>query len=412
MPRFRFCSLLLLLFAGLVWSSSPTVATETTAKQKVSKEVQSVAQSNNQFAFDLYQELRSKEGNLFFSPMSISTALSMTYAGAEGETKREIANVLRFKLPGTQVHLALGSLMTTLNTPEKNAYELRVANRLWGQKGYGFLPQFLATTRKEYGAELAQVDFANEADQARQDINNWVEEQTNDKIKDLIPQGAVNELTRLVLTNAIYFKGKWEHPFEKKQTKDAPFALSAKEKINAPLMFQKEKFKYGENEFAQLLEMRYTGDNLSMLVLLPKKSVGLSTLEKNLNAANVDTWSSRMRKQEVKTYIPRFKLAEEIQLNSMLSSLGMPMAFDPSKANFSGMNGRRDLFISAALHKAFADVNEEGTEAAAATGIVVGVTSLPPAPKEFRADHPFVILIRDNQTGGVLFVGRVANPKE
>lgn len=389
----------------------PTTAAEKDADMKVSQEVQAIAKSNDAFAFDLYSQLRSDDGNLFFSPTSISTALAMTYAGAEGDTEKELATTLNFSLPEAEVHPAFASLMAKLNAPEKDAYELRIANRLWGQTGYGFLPKYLAITRTDYGAELAQVDFINEAEQARRRINGWVEKQTNDKIKDLIPQGAVDSLTRLVLTNAIYFKGKWEHEFDKKGTKDAPFTVSADEKIDVPMMFQKERFKYGETADLQLLEMPYNGDDLSMLVLLPKEVDGLAAVEKKLSAENLDKWTKGMRKLEVQTHIPRFKLTEQFQLNSTLSALGMPSAFNPGRADFSGMNGKKDLYITAAIHKAFVEVNEEGTEAAAATGIVVGVTSLPPPPKVFRADHPFVFMIRDSRTGSILFLGRVTNPK-
>jgi serpin B len=301
--------------------------------------------------------------------------------------------------------------MAALNAPEDKGYELRIANRLWGQRGYGFLSSYLETTRENYGAELAQVDFDSQAEQVRREINAWVEEQTNDKIKDLIPSGALDSLTRLVLTNAVYFKGKWEHEFDKKATQDTPFTLSAGEKIDVPLMFQKKRFRYGETGELQLLEMPYKGDDLSMLVLLPKKVDGLAAMEEKLSAESLAQWSSEMRRQEVRTYIPRFKLTEEFQLNSMLSALGMPSAFAPTKADFSGMNGKRDLYITAALHKAFVDVNEEGTEAAAATGIVIGVTSVRPEPKVFRADHPFVFFIRHNPTGSILFMGRVTNPE-
>jgi len=316
------------------------------AEPKVSTEVQSISQSNNQFAFDFYQQLRSEEGNLFFSPASISTALAMTYAGAEGETEKEMASVLRFKLPEDQIHPAYAFLMSTLNAPTKDAYELRVANRLWGRKGYGFLPQFLATTRKQYGAELTLVDYVNQAEQARQEINLWVEQQTNNKIKDLIPSGTLNELTRLVLTNAIYFKGTWEHQFDKKRTKDAPFTTSSGAKIEALRMYQKEKFKYGETGDLQLLEMPYKGDDLSMLILLPRKANGLPALEKKLTVANLEKRTSGLRSRKVRTYIPRFKLTEQFELSSMLSALGMPSAFDSRKADFAGVNGKRDLFTS------------------------------------------------------------------
>jgi len=399
-----------MLLVGAGTAMSPTSAAERNKKTQVSERVQSIARSNNQFAFDLYGQLRSSSGNLFFSPTSISTALAMTYAGAEGETEQEMAKTLNLDLPEAQVHPAFASLIASLNAPEKEAYELRVANRLWGQRGYGFLPKYLETTREDYGAELAQVDFINKTEQVRREINAWIEEQTNDKIKDLIPSGALDRLTRLVLTNAVYFKGKWEHEFDKKATHDAPFTVSTGEKIDVPLMFQKEKFRYGEIGELQLLEMPYKGDDLSMLVLLPRKADGLAAIEKQLSVEKLDEWSSRMRRQEVRTYIPRFKLTEEFQLNSMLSALGMPSAFAPGKADFSGMNGKKDLYITAALHKAFVDVNEEGTEAAAATGIVVGALSIEPEPKVFRADHPFVFFIRHNPTGSILFMGRVTNP--
>lgn len=402
----RFGITLLLVLAPLA------AAAEKEAKVKATEEVQTLAKSNNEFAFDLYGKLVTDEGNLFFSPTSISTALAMTYAGAEGVTAKEMATTLNLTQPSDEVHSAFASLMTMLNAPEKDAYELRMANRLWGQTGYGFLPKYLATTKKQYGAELAQLDFVNQPDKSRQEINTWVEEQTNDKITDLLPQGSINDMTRLVLTNAIYFKGKWEHEFDKKDTKDSPFTTAAGKKVESPLMFQSEKFKYSETEDVQLLEMPYKGDDLSMLVVLPKKADGLAAVEKNLTAGNVEKWTTGMRKQEVKTYLPRFKLTEEFQLNSTLADLGMPSAFVPGEANFSGMNGRKDLFISAAVHKAFVDVNEEGTEAAAATGIVVGVLSAPLEPKVFKADHPFIFMIRDNRTSSILFMGRVVNPAE
>ena len=377
---------------------------------KASHEVQAIAQSNNKFALKMYGELREEEGNIFFSPSSISTALAMAYAGAGGNTETELAKTLNFTLPADEVHTAYASLIETLNSPKKESYELRMANRLWGQTGYGFRPEYLATTRKSYGAELAQVDFINAAEASRREINSWVEEQTSDKIKDLIPQGAVDSLTRLVLTNAIYFKGKWEHEFDKKLTSDAPFTVSADKRVEVPLMYQKERYKYSQTADLQLLEMPYQGDDVSMVILLPKKVDGLAALEDQLSLENLQKWSARMRKQQVRTYIPRFKLEEQFVLNSTLKELGMASAFAPGKADFSGMNGRKDLYITAAIHKAFVDVNEEGTEAAAATGIVVGVTSAPLDPIIFRADHPFIFMIRDNRTDAILFIGRVTNP--
>jgi serpin B len=380
---------------------------------EVCEEVQAISKSNNEFALKLYGELRARNrGNLFFSPTSISTALAMTYAGARGATAKEMARVLRFTLPQDEVHPAYAALMTHLNAPRDDVYELQFANRLWGQTGYGFRPEFAAITRKQYGAELAQVDFINEAEPARREINTWVAAQTNEKIKDLLPEGSVTDLTRLVLTNAIYFKGKWLFTFDKKLTKNAPFTISAARKVDVPLMHQKKRFGYAETADLQLLELPYAGDNLSMLVLLPKDPHGLSDMEKLLTAENLTKWVAGLRKQEIVTYIPRFTMTEQFQLNSSLAGLGMSTAFEPGKADFSGMNGKTDLFISAAVHKAFVDVNEEGTEAAAATGIVVTVISAPLEPTVFRADHPFVFLIRDQLTGSILFLGTVTNPAE
>lgn len=404
----------LTLILAVLLALPAAFAAEGNRPMQLTDAVRSVARSNNEFAFDLYGQLSAAEsGNLFFSPASISTALAMVYAGAEGETEDEMAAALKLDVPEKQVHAAFDSLMTALNAPEQERYELRIANRLWGQAGYDFLPTYLETTRESYGAELAQVDFGKNTEQVRGTINAWIERQTNDKIEELIPRGSLSALTRLVLTNAIYFKGTWEHEFDKDATQDAAFRVSADDRIDVPLMFQKRRFRYGETKDLQLLEMAYKGGDLSMLVLLPKqKDNALPAIEENLSAESLSAWTSRMRMQEVRVYLPRFELTKEFQLNSMLSALGMPSAFEPGRADFSGMNGRKDLYISAALHKAFVDVNEEGTEAAAATGVVVGVTAVAPEPKVFRADHPFVFVIRHGGTGSILFMGRINNPEE
>ncbi|MFN4257683.1 MAG: serpin family protein [Gemmataceae bacterium] len=379
--------------------------------KKLSSDVEAVVRGNNDFAWDLYAKLAAeKPGNLFFSPNSISTALAMTYAGARGDTETQMAKALHFEVPQQQLHPAFASLLKDLHADAQRGYQLRIANRLWGQQGYQFLPQFLQITQKDYGAELAQLDFVKQPEPSRQTINRWVAEQTQDKIKDLIPSGAINDLTRLVLTNAIYFKGDWANQFKKEATKEAPFTVSANEKVNVPLMYQQERFAYGKMDGVQLLELPYAGKELSMLVLLPEKVDGLPALEKSLTAANLAKWQKGMQPQKVEVYLPRFTMTSEFMLKDALSALGMPLAFTPGKADFSGMNGERDLFISAAIHKAFVDVNEQGTEAAAATAIVVGVTSVQIVPT-FRADHPFVFLIRDNTTNSILFLGRVVNPK-
>lgn len=373
-------------------------------------EVRTIARSNDQFALDLYGRLRARDGNLFFSPTSISAALAMTYAGAEGETQREMAQVLHLQLAGEQVHPAFAALLANLQAPPQAAYELRIANRLWGQTGYDFRREYLDTTRRHYGAELAQVDFRGQPENVRVEINRWVEKQTHDRIVDLLPSGSITGMTRLVLTNAVYFKGTWSSTFDKRATRPAAFTTADGERVEVPLMYQSETFGYAENDLLQILEMPYRGDDLSMVILLPKQRGALKDVEDQLTTENLAGWLKQLGRAEVQSYVPRFKLTEQFSLNATLAGLGMPSAFDPREANFAGMNGRRDLYISDAVHKAFVDVNEEGTEAAAATGIVFGVTSAPSRIERFRADHPFVFMIRHRATGGILFLGRLSDP--
>jgi len=254
------------------------------------------------------------------------------------------------------------------------------------------------------------VNFATDAEGARKTINAWVEKQTRDKIKDLIQPGVLDSLTRLVLTNAIYFKGDWASPFKKDGTKDGDFFAADGQKVAAPMMHQTGHFGYLDGGELQALEMPYKGDALSMVVLLPKAKDGLPALEKKLSATSAVVWIAGLRKQQVQVAMPRFTTTAEFMLKETLSAMGMTDAFS-DRADFSGMDGVKDLFISAVIHKAFVDVNEEGTEAAAATAVVMKSTGMPAPPVEFRADHPFVFLIRDTRSGCILFVGRMANPK-
>jgi len=374
-----------------------------------------VVEGNNRFATDLYARLGQKTSkNLFFSPYSISTALAMTYVGAAGETEKQMAQVLHFTVPKVELNYAMARLRSSFLADTKKGYQLRVANRLWGQKGYEFLTEFLQTTRTDYGAELAVVDFAL-TEQARREINGWVEKQTEEKIKDLLAPGVLDPRTRLVLTNAIYFKGNWQEKFSKDATQDAPFHLSADKEVTVSMMHQTERFGYRAVDDLQILEMPYAKGELSMIVLLPKGIEGLSLLEKKLTLEKLQEWSKGLRRQRVIVYVPRFTMTSEFSLKDTLQALGMTLAFDDQKADFSRMSRSEGLYISAVVHKAFVDVNEEGTEAAAATGVVMMPTAAPVAPEEpptFRADHPFLFLIRENQTGSILFMGRVTNPKQ
>jgi serpin B len=368
---------------------------------------------NTQFGMELYGELKGEAGNLFLSPFSISTALGMTAAGARGKTLEEMETVLH--LPGDP-HAGFGAIIKSLNEEpdaKKRGFTLSTANALWAQQGYPWKPEYKKLVATDYGAGLFDVNFKGDAEASRTTINQWVEKETRDKIKDLLPVGSVTPDTRLVLTNAIYFKGDWQDPFDKKATRDLPFTTTGGKTVEAPLMFRVGRYLYGENDAFQVIDMPYTGRRISMTVILPRKADGLPAVEKELTAAKLaETVKGLRLEREVHVHLPRFKVTKDFLLNKPLKALGMKLAFE--KADFSGMHtGGEQLDITAVLHKAFVDVNEEGTEAAAATGVVVGVTSAapPPTPKYFKADHPFLFLIRDQKTGSVLFMGRLENPR-
>ena len=394
------------------------VAADSVKQQEATTmDVSGIAEGGNQFALDLYQQLRSEGGNLFFSPSSISVALAMTYAGAAGETEAEMASTLHFQMPKDQLHDGMRALQAFWKTPDKKkGIKLNLANRLWGHEGYEFLPQFLTVTREKYAAELARLNFA-QTEEARQTINGWVEDQTEDKITELLPVGVLSAETKLVLTNAVYFHGIWSDPFNKDRTKEEDFHLTATDKIKVPLMHRWDEFQYGEVYDLQILELPYGDGSLSMLVLLPKKNHGLADLEAKLTFQNLQRWMARLKHEdEVKVYLPKFKTTSQFQMADVLKAMGMELAFNGNAADFSEMTGGRDLFISEVIHKAFVDVNEEGTEAAAATGVVMAPTAAtiqePKEPPVFRADHPFVFMIRDNRSGAIMFLGRITNPLE
>jgi serine protease inhibitor len=375
-----------------------------------------LVKDNTQFACDLYEQLRKTDGNLFFSPYSISTALGMTYGGARGDTAKEMAKALHFSLESADLHSAFSDIMKEVADADnkKRGYQLTTANALWGQQGAGFTPEFLKLTKDNYGAGLQEVDFIRAAPAARKTINDWAEKETKNTIKDLIPDGLLNDTTRLVLTNAIYFKGTWLSQFKKDATKEDDFHLSTDKDVQVPFMKQDVKFGYYDNPIFQMLELPYVGEDVTMLLLLPKEIDGLPKLEKLLTAEALASWIERLRKQDVVLTLPKFKATSQFQLKSALSALGMPRAFT-FDADFSGMNsGKESLRIADVVHKAFVDVNEEGTEAGAATAVVVETKNGAPMPKRlfvFRADHPFLFLIRDNRNDSVLFLGRMANPK-
>jgi serpin B len=373
-----------------------------------------VADGNNAFVFDLYAHLSQEGGNLFFSPYSISIALAMTYAGAQGETERQMAEVLHFTLEQETLHPAFASLADHFQKIQKKGdIALNIANALWIQQDFELQKQFLQITEKYYAANLFQVNFKEAYEEVRVEINNWVEKQTKEKIKDLLAPGVLSDLTRLVLTNAIYFKGNWAIQFEEELTQDEPFWLTPDKKVMAPMMHQEASFKYGETESLQILEMPYAGEDLSMIILLPKEKDGLAALEQRLDIDQVTTWVSEASYREVDVYVPKFTMTSQFNLSATFKAMGMEDVFSEN-ADFSGMASGKQLSITDVIHKAFVEVNEEGTEAAAATGVVVGVTSVrePETVPIFKADHPFIFFIRDNHPESILFLGRVVNPSE
>jgi serpin B len=403
-PLFAFACILSILAA--VASAQPPSSSAPTAQRAA------LAESNNAFCMDLYARLRGEPGNLFFSPASISTAFAMSYAGASGNTASEMAAALHFTLPPEQLHPAMGALLARLNAPHAG-YQLHVANALWVQQGEHFLPQFLEVTRTSYAAGLHTVDFAHGSEAARSTINGWVEKQTADKIRDLMPAGTVTPDTRLVLTNAIYFNGDWKDPFDKTATQNEDFHLSGSGSVKTPLMHRAGGYNFFDGGSFKALEMPYKEGELSMIVLLPNDADGLQALEQSLTPANLHGWTAKLQyARRVILTLPRFTMTQRFELNDVLAALGMKLAFERGKADFSGMTGEPGLWIGSAIHKAFIDVNEEGTEAAAATGISMraGAAMREPPPTVFRADHPFLFLIRENTSGNILFMGRVTDP--
>ena len=370
---------------------------------------------NSDLTFDLYQALKEIDGNLFYSPYSISQALAMTYAGAHGETEKQMSDTLRFTLSQDRLHPTFNSLDIELSKrgegaqgKDEEGFRLNIVNAIWGQKDYKFLSEFLDVLAENYGAGLRVLDFVNAPEESRIAINDWVSEQTEGRIEDLIPEGAIDALTRLVLTNAIYFNAAWEFPFNEETTADEIFYLLDGGEVVVPMMTQTESFGYAEGDNYQAVELPYDGQELSMVILLPKGGQ-FKTFEDSMDYQMIKDIISDLRNQQVNLTMPEFEFESEFSLKKALTTMGMPVAFSPD-ADFSGMTGNRDLWIDEVLHKAFVSVDEAGTEAAAATAVMMRLTAVPSPPVEVKVERPFVFLIRDIETGTILFIGRVLNP--
>ena len=377
---------------------------------------ETLVEGNSSFAFDLYQALKETDGNLFYSPYSISQALAMTYAGARGETAREMADTLHFNLSQESLHPSFNGLDIELGKRGEGAkgkddegFRLNIVNAIWGQKDFDFLSEFLDTLAENYGAGLRVLDFVKEPEPSRITINDWVSDQTEGRIEDLIPQGVIDAMTRLVLTNAIYFNAAWQYPFNENATSDKVFHLPDGGTVTVPMMRQTESYGYASGDNYQAVELSYDGGELSMVILLPE--VGhFEEFESMLDYQILKEVIGGIKQRQVALTMPKFEFDSEFSLKTTLAAIGMPTAFSGA-ADFSGMTGRPDLFIDEVIHKAFVSVDEAGTEAAAATAVIMKLTAMPEEPVNVIVDHPFIFLIRDIETGAILFIGRVVNPE-
>jgi serpin B len=385
------------------------------------QELAELVAGNNAFALDFYQAVRAQQGNLFFSPYSLSLALAMTYAGARGETETQMADTLRFDLPQERLHAAFNALDLQLavqpdpdpDVEEGRRFQLNVANSIWAQQGYPFLSEFLDLLALNYGSGMNLVDFINAAEAARLQINQWVSDQTEGKIEDLIPQGAVDDLTRMVLVNTIYFTAAWTHQFDKNLTQDGAFNLLDGSQVQATMMAysQPKRLNYLHGEGYQAVELPYEGSPTAMLLILPDPEK-FADIETALDADGLAAILSALESKTVDLKMPKFEFASRFGLAEVLEQMGMPNAFDPDLADLSGIDGTRDLYVKDVIHEAYVAVDEEGTEAAAATAIIIGVESMPMTEIELTIDRPFIFVIRHLPTDTILFAGRVLNPLE
>ena len=369
------------------------------------------ANEANEFAIDLYKKISTESSeNIFFSPLSISMALGMTYAGAQGETKVEMSNVLNFPLEDKPLHALFGKLQSELMGQESKGVEISIANQLWADAHYRFKWRYLCNVRKFYNAPVKRMKFRSQPNECRLEINKWVEDKTNDRIVDLLPEGSISDMTALVLTNAIYFKGKWADEFEAEYTEEAVFKTLNGETVTCQMMNKQDKYHLYQGNNIKLLELPYQGNSFSMLVLLPDEGISISQIEKELTLDRLNHHISIMTQSDVRVSLPKFKFDSEYELKPILADMGMPIPFS-NKADFTRMSSKPDLKIDEVFHKAFVEVSEEGTEAAAATAVVIVRKSVS-IPVDFVANRPFMFFIRHNESENILFMGRVTNPNK
>jgi serpin B len=398
--------------AGTIKSDKPRV----TVPEVANTDLATLVDGNTAFALDLYRELRAEEGNIFYSPYSLSVALAMTYAGARGETEQQMADALSFYLSQDRLHPAFNYLDQELASrgegaegKDEEGFRLNIVNDIWGQRDFTFLPDFLDTLAENYGAGLRILDFIGEPEASRIAINDYISEQTEEKIQDLIPEGLIDIMTRLVLTNAIYFNAAWQYPFSEEMTSDGIFHLPDGGEVTVPMMHQAESFGYTEGDGYQAVELKYDGEELSMVILLPG-SGQFSNLEQSLDAEMLNDIIDSLELKHVELTLPKWEYESSFRLKETLKAMGMPAAFS-SAADFSGMTGQPELYIDEVVHKAFVSVDEAGTEAAAASAVIMKLTAMPTDTAVFTADRPFIYFIRDIETGAILFLGRVVNPE-
>ncbi|MBI5840835.1 MAG: serpin family protein [Chloroflexi bacterium] len=380
--------------------------------------LQTLTDGNNAFALDIYHSLRAEDGNLILSPYSISLALAMTYAGARGETESQMADVLHFDMPQNQLHPAFNALDLALEKKPAQAdkkqepLQLNIANAVWAEQTFPFLQEYLDTIAANYGAGIHLADFINQYESARKEINGWVSDQTKDKINDLLPQGSLNPDTRMVLVNAIYFKADWLNQFDPDSTETGSFHLLDSSQVEVDMMHEDMfNLPYMQGNGYQAVELPYAGETAAMDIIVPDEG-NFEAFDSSFNMETYDQIIAGMQPSSVALGLPKFEFTKDFNLSDKLKDMGMPDAFDRNTADFSGMTGGKDLFISDVIHKAFVAVDEDGTEAAAATAVIMELAGAMMYDINLTVDRPFIFIIRDTVNGQILFIGRVLNPAQ